>query len=172
MKLLEDSARPLGPSTPGRRDPASGFGVLDISQALLDATWDIPLADKGEPNDDGSTATTLDVDGPRLFGTIDWGDDAVDAYRVFLTRGQTVTFRFDSSQAGMTGVRLAVFRPGTGPLVNQQTGLPTATLRTTGTDSSHLRLSFSATTTGVYILGAVADDAGASGPYRISAVSY
>jgi SpoIID/LytB domain protein len=172
MKLLEQSARPVGPSTPGRRDPASGFGVLDISKALLDATWDIPLTDRGEPNDDGSTATTLDVDGSKIFGTIDWGDDAVDAYRVFLTRGQTVTFRFDSSQAGMTGVRLAVFRPGTVQLVNQQTSLPTSPLRMTQADSSHLRLSFSATTTGTYILGVLAQDAGGSGPYRISAVSY
>ncbi len=172
MTLLEANARQLGASTPGRRDPASGFGVLDIAKTLLSAAWALPLADRGEPNDDGSSATTLDVDGSKVFGTIDWGDDAVDAYRVFLTRGQTVTFRLDSPQAGMTDVRLAVYRPGTVQLVNQQTNLPLSPMKISNADSNHLRLPFSASTQGTYIVAVLAQDAGGSGPYRISAASY
>jgi stage II sporulation protein D len=168
MELLEQSARQIGPSTPGRRDPASGFGVLDIGGAMTLATWGVPRSDRGEPNDDGSHTNLLDVDGQQVFATIDWGDDAVDAYRVSLTRGQTVTFSLDSPEVDMTGVRLAVYNPGTVQLVTQQ-GVLTQYLKRTSADSNHLRLQFTAPSANTYVLGVLATDGGSSGPYRLSA---
>jgi subtilisin family serine protease len=89
MTLLELSAADMG--TPGR-DAASGYGRLDLPEALGAALALPPPPDRYETNDDaGAKAWTLYGTRHVVNATIDHFDDPNDVYRVFLRAGRTVT---------------------------------------------------------------------------------
>ena len=97
---------------PFGRDALSGWGRLDVTGAIAQATSGrLPPADRLEANDDaGPRARTLfGARGGRVQATVDFWDDQSDVYRVFLRRGQ----RLYASLTGRAGAKLSLWRPGT-----------------------------------------------------------
>ena len=117
--LLERNARDVNPSTgcrgcPGARDRFTGWGRLDVAQAVIAAVQGPPpRADRFETNDGaGNDAFKLFArKGARITATIDFWDDRIDVYRIQLRRGQ----RLSASLRGPAGTNtnLALWRPGT-----------------------------------------------------------
>ncbi len=107
MTILESTTKDIEQEG---RDPASGFGLLSISDALA-ALVVLPPLDRGEVNDDVPTARTLYGSRPSVSATIDWFDDPDDVYRVYLRKGTRITIRVN----GPKGQRpaLALWLPGT-----------------------------------------------------------
>ena len=84
-------------------------------------------------------------------GTVDAGDDPIDAYRVFLVKGQTLNVTLDpaSGQPG-ADLDLLLWRPGTKDL---QTVSPRQLVAVSSSTTSHERISgYVAATTGAYIV--------------------
>lgn len=91
-EVLRRSARDIGPAG---RDPAAGFGVLDVAAALA---LPAPVRDPFEPNDDieevdpngdrfmgqAPPLTTPTRRSSRVVGTVDAYEDPRDVYRVWL----------------------------------------------------------------------------------------
>lgn len=95
FEVLRRSARDTGP--PGR-DPASGFGLLDVTSAL---TYPAPIPDPLEPNDDVQfvqpggfhanglpPVTSKSRSSASLSARIDAWEDPRDVYRVWLPAGR------------------------------------------------------------------------------------
>lgn len=99
---------------PGR-DPLSGWGRLNISDALMTATWSpLPDADRFETNDDaGDQAWKLWGSARKrtLTATLDFWDDQIDVYSIYLRRGQRLTATLRGPQG--TDANLLLWRPGT-----------------------------------------------------------
>ncbi len=94
------------------RDPASGWGRLDIAQALRALTGPLPPSDRYEPNDDaGARAFPLAGSKRKIFATLDYWDDPIDVYRVALRRGQTLTALVEGPPSG--AITMALWKPGT-----------------------------------------------------------
>ena len=96
-QILRSSATDIG--APGR-DPASGYGLLNLPAALSTPT---PPRDENEPNDDAdqvvpgrdgyhSTPALLrkTETSMRISGTVDKTEDPRDVYRVWLLEGPAV----------------------------------------------------------------------------------
>jgi hypothetical protein len=111
-QILRSTATDIG--TPGR-DPASGYGLLDLPAALSAPT---PLRDPNEPNDDAnqvvpgrdeyhSTPALLrkSLSSTRISGTVDKFEDPRDVYRVWVPKGQKLTARATGNAA--TAITLA-----------------------------------------------------------------
>jgi Subtilase family len=136
--LLRRSATDVTP--PGCRecenghDAYSGWGRLDIAEAMRAAYGPLPRADQFEPNDEaGYRAASLGRRKPvlRLRATLDYWDDRVDVYRVWLRQGQRISARL--SWLTEIDANLRLFRPGTRYLQRRFPGFPTrAVRRTTG----------------------------------------
>jgi hypothetical protein len=118
--LLRQSATDVTPLTGCRQctnghDGFSGWGRLDIGSGLRAvATGELPRTDQFEPNDEaGHRAAKLGGRKPllRLRATVDYWDDPVDVYRVFLRRGQRVSARLNGF--GETDAELSLWRPRT-----------------------------------------------------------
>ena len=115
--LLEHSADDANPSNGCKhcsllRDPLSGWGRLDITAALQDVEGTLPPADHFEANDDaGKRAYTIYGRRHALRATIDYWDDPVDVYRLYLLRGH----RISASLRGLsdTNLDLVLWKPGT-----------------------------------------------------------
>jgi len=114
--ILERTADDLNPASgcgqcPVGRDPLSGWGRLDIANALRALSGPLPPADRYEPNDDaGSYAHPLA--GPRrtIVATLDYWDDPIDVYRLTLPPHQRLT----AIVHGPTGaIAMAFWKPGT-----------------------------------------------------------
>ena len=107
-EILRRSARDLGPTG---RDPASGFGALDVRAALGLAS---PIRDPFEPNDDieqvdpngdrflgqAPPLTTPSRRGARVAGTVDAYEDPRDVFRVWLPARSQVTATLRASANG------------------------------------------------------------------------
>ncbi|MDP9286074.1 MAG: S8 family serine peptidase [Actinomycetota bacterium] len=116
--LLERSAVDATPSTGcstcvDGRDRFTGWGMLDVANALVDLTQNAPLPapDQYEPNDDaGPWAHALPPLPRTIDATLDYWDDNVDVYRIHLERGRRL---FARVSPGVTGsVRMALWAPG------------------------------------------------------------
>jgi hypothetical protein len=127
--LLRRSAADVSPLTGCRQcwlqhDDFSGWGRLDVTAAIRAVHEKLPRSDQFEPNDEagdrsallGKRKRTL-----RLQATLDYWDDPVDVYRVWLRRGQRVTARLNGLKAiegalKLWGPRTRVLqRRGSGP---------------------------------------------------------
>ena len=117
--LLEQGADDLTPSngcaqcTPGH-DMYSGFGSLDVfsSLTLLTGGGKLPPADRYEPNDEAGRWSHGLPPLPRtISASLDFWDDNVDVYRVYLTRGQKLYARLTPQTRA--GIKLALWSPGT-----------------------------------------------------------
>lgn len=107
-EILRRSARDI--DAPGR-DPASGFGMLNVGAALGMAA---PARDPFEPNDDidevdpngdryvsgAPSLTTPSRRSTRLVGRVDTFEDPRDVYRVWLPANRTVVATLRSSTDG------------------------------------------------------------------------
>ena len=114
FELLRLSSRDIGEDG---WDKESGFGVLDLPALLTDS---IPDADPSEPNDDIDqvVAHGLFVEATRpllargktrgtVTATLDWTEDPVDVYRVWVPGRRSVSFRLTTD----ADVDFEVFRP-------------------------------------------------------------
>ena len=73
------------------RDELSGFGHLDVHDALRALELPLPAPDRFESNDDaGPRAYPLAGAQRRLTATVDFWDDQDDVYAIRLRRGQVV----------------------------------------------------------------------------------
>jgi hypothetical protein len=90
-------------------DDYSGWGRLDIAAAVREVHGQLPRPDQFEPNDEaGHRAAQL---GKRkrtlmLQATLDYWDDPVDVYKVWLRRGRRVVARLNGLKAIEGSLRL------------------------------------------------------------------
>jgi subtilisin family serine protease len=87
---------------PAKRDQFSGWGRLDVQQAVaaLSSGKALPAADRFEPNDRASEAHPLFGRKPTVAATLDFWDDPVDVYRVRLARGERLNMLVHARWAG------------------------------------------------------------------------
>jgi Subtilase family len=154
--LLERSADDARPSTgcaecPIGRDKYTGWGTLDIESALnlLGDGSALPPVDHYEPNDDAGVWSHALPPLPRTIdATLDYWDDDVDVYRVYMHKGGKLFARATPDLAG--SVHMSVWAPGTGRIDSLATGqVPLVQSRTVG---GQVRLSVKAKKTGSYYL--------------------
>lgn len=153
--LLERSADDATPITgcstcAAGRDRYTGWGTLDIGNALLNLTTaPLPAADRYEPNDNaGPWAHALPPLPRTITATLDYWDDNIDVYRVHLDRGKRLFAHVTPSIA--RSVRMALWAPGT----QRVDALDAQQLRLTQSHfvSGQARLAFRAPLTGTYYL--------------------
>ncbi len=93
-------------------DPLTGWGVLDIANALQALDGTLPAADRFEANDEAATAASIwGRKGQRIHATIDYWDDQVDVYRIKLHRGQWLVALLRGPVG--TDTNLFLWKPGT-----------------------------------------------------------
>jgi subtilisin family serine protease len=117
LNILERSATDVNASNgcrqcPLQRDTFSGWGRLDVSRAIAALDGVLPTPDRLEPNDDaGANAARLSAAVTTVKATIDFWDDQIDVYRIYLPRGQ----RLELVLKGPDGANsnLLLWRPGT-----------------------------------------------------------
>jgi hypothetical protein len=94
------------------RDRFTGWGRLDVTQALQQLEGPLPARDQYEPNDDaGPRAVQLFGWSKRVEAALDFWDDQQDVYAIQLRKGQRM-------YAGLRGpprtdVNLVLWKPGT-----------------------------------------------------------
>jgi subtilisin family serine protease len=128
------------------RDSLTGWGRLNVTNALSALDGPLPPADRYEPNDEaGSSSFTLWGRTLRTRATIDFWDDPVDVYRVRIAARQ----RFSATVRGpgRAGVALSLWKPGT----TSVTGFGRPLLRKAGAGASR-SLAYRATVGGWYYL--------------------
>jgi Subtilase family len=114
FELVRLSSRDIGEDG---WDAESGFGVLDLPSLLTDS---IPDADRSEPNDDidqvvanglfAQATPPLLARGKKrgtVRATLDWTEDPVDVYRVWVPGRRSVSLRLTTD----ADVDLELFRP-------------------------------------------------------------
>jgi subtilisin family serine protease len=115
--LLTRTADDVSPATgcercPAFRDSHSGWGRLSVGKALAALQEPIPGADRYESNDDaGGQATPLRRARADFRATLDFWDDQVDVYKVYLRRRQRLVVTLDGPRG--TNTDLLLWRPGT-----------------------------------------------------------
>lgn len=117
INILERSATDVNASNgckqcPLQRDAYSGWGRLDVAKAIAALDGVLPPPDRLEPNDDaGKNAMRLSRRVTSVRATIDFWDDQVDVYRIYLRKGQRV--RLTLKGPARTNSNLLLWRPGT-----------------------------------------------------------
>jgi hypothetical protein len=91
FELMRRSARDIKPRG---RDEDTGFGLLDLRQALRRPA---PPVDPAEPNDSPGEVRGPALSGPRLTGRLDVTDDPRDFYRVRIAARGRLTATLTSS---------------------------------------------------------------------------
>ena len=109
--ILEHSAgdvgAPLCQECRAGRDALSGWGRLDVPRAIAMLEGPIPPADVREPNDGAATAAAR-VYGRsgRVDATLDYWDDPLDVYSLYLRAGERLTVRLDGTPGAETTLQL------------------------------------------------------------------
>jgi subtilisin family serine protease len=97
---------------PLQRDTFSGWGRLDVSKAIAALSGDLPAPDRLEPNDDaGGSAVRLSGKVTSVKATIDFWDDQIDVYRLYLRKGQRLHLTLNGPEGASSN--LLLWRPGT-----------------------------------------------------------
>lgn len=123
-EILRRSARDIDQAG---RDPASGFGMLNVQAALALPS---PAQDPFEPNDDveevdpngdrnlvgAPPLTTRSKPRARIGGRVDTYEDPRDVYRVWLPAGRRVTIQLNGSSNGDLSLHRATARTVAGGL--------------------------------------------------------
>jgi hypothetical protein len=116
MNILERSATDVNASNgckqcPLLRDTYSGWGRLDVAKAVGALEGVIPPPDRYEPNDDaGSSAAKLSAAVTSVKATIDFWDDQVDVYKLYLRKGQRLKLTLNGPEGSTSN--LLLWRPG------------------------------------------------------------
>ena len=135
-------------------DAYSGWGRLDVAEAVRATDGLLPRADQFEPNDEaGHRAASLGRRKPilKLQATLDYWDDRTDVYRIRLRRGEWFSARVNGLPEVETNLRL--FRPRTRALQRRLPGSTTRAVRRTRGDGFMKRLRpYRAATTGWHYL--------------------
>ncbi len=167
--ILERSATDVNASNgckscPLLRDSLSGWGRLDVARAIASLDGVLPPPDRYEPNDDaGTQATKLTAAVTSVKATVDFWDDNIDVYRIYLRRGQKLRLALDAP-AGATS-NLLLWKPGT----KRVNDLRTQNLRAAeaiGPGASH-RLGYRVRKKGWYYVEVKLTTRG-SGPYALT----
>jgi hypothetical protein len=115
--LLTRTANDAEPDTgcercwPGR-DSLTGWGMLDVADAVRALDGTLPEPDRFEANDEAATAARLwGRKRHRIRATIDYWDDQVDVYKIKLRRGQRLVARLRGPRG--TNTNLFLWKPGT-----------------------------------------------------------
>jgi hypothetical protein len=132
----------------------SGWGSLDVLSALTMLTdgTKLPAPDHYEPNDDAGVWSHALPPLPRtITASLDFWDDNVDVYHVYLNRGQKLYARLTPETRA--GIRLAVWSPGTTRVEGLRVDLHrrVAESRTVG---GQVRVGYRAPVTGIYYIEA------------------
>jgi thermitase len=94
------------------RDSLTGWGMLDVADAVRALDGTLPEPDRLEANDEAATAAPLwGRKGHRIKATIDYWDDQVDVYKIKLRRGQRLVARLRGPRG--TNTNLFLWKPGT-----------------------------------------------------------
>jgi subtilisin family serine protease len=117
VNLLERSATDVNASNgckqcPLLRDTFSGWGRLDVARAIGALDGVLPPPDRYEPNDDaGSSAAKLSAAVTTVKATIDFWDDQVDVYKLYIRKGQRLRLMLNGPEGATSN--LLLWRPGT-----------------------------------------------------------
>jgi hypothetical protein len=169
INIVERSATDVNASNgckqcPLQRDTFSGWGRLDVAKAIAALDGVIPPPDRLEPNDDaGSSAVRLSARVTSVKATIDFWDDQIDVYRIYLRKGQRVRLTLVGPEGANSN--LLLWRPGTkrvGDLHSQNRRAAQAI----GPGASH-KLGHRATVKGWYYVEAKLATRG-FGPYELT----
>jgi subtilisin family serine protease len=167
--ILEHSATDVNASNgckscPLLRDSLSGWGRLDVSKAIASLDGVLPAPDHYEPNDDaGTEAAKLSAAVTSVKATIDFWDDNIDVYRIYLRKNQKVRLALDGPAGATTN--LLLWKPGT----RRVNDLRTQSLRAAqaiGPGSSH-RLGYRVRKKGWYYVEVKLTTRG-YGPYELT----
>ena len=94
LNIVERSATDVNRSNgckqcPLQRDSFSGWGRLDVAKAIAALDGVLPSPDRFEPNDDaGTSAARLSGKVTFVKATLDFWDDQIDVYRLYLRKEQ------------------------------------------------------------------------------------
>ena len=169
--ILEQTATDVNASNgckpcPLLRDSLSGWGRLDVSKAVAALDGILPSPDRYEPNDDaGKQAVKLTAAVKSVKATIDFWDDNIDVYRIYLRKGQRLRLTLNGP-AGATS-NLLVWKPGTKGVNDLRTQNLRAA-QSIGPGSSH-RLGYRVRKKGWYYVEAKVVTRG-SGPYELTII--
>jgi len=117
VNLLERTATDVNASNgckqcPLQRDTFSGWGRLDVAKAIAALDGVLPPPDRLEPNDDaGGAAARLGIKVTSVRATLDFWDDQIDVYRIYLRKGQKVKLELNGPEG--TTSNLLLWKPGT-----------------------------------------------------------
>ncbi len=93
-------------------DALTGWGLLDVTNAVRTLSDAPPNQDRYEANDEAAFAASLwGRKGQRIRATIDYWDDRVDAYRIKLRPGQRLVARLHGPIGA--NANLFLWKPGT-----------------------------------------------------------
>ncbi len=175
VALLERTADDANPASgcrqcPLLRDAYSGWGTLNILAALQVATSGegIPAADAYETNDEAGkwSVQLYGAKGRTLHATVDYWDDQLDVYSIYLRRGERIFSHL--SGPPNAEIALSLWRPGTTSIEGLRVDHTqrAALSREVGTQQ---RLAFTADRKGAYYL-AVKLQSPTAGPYTLAYV--
>jgi subtilisin family serine protease len=168
VNILERSATDVNASSgckqcPLLRDAYSGWGRLDVSKAVGALDGVIPPPDHYEPNDDaGTSAAKLSTRVTSVKATIDFWDDQVDVYKLYLRKGQRLKLTLNGPDGATSN--LLLWRPGTKRIDDLRTQHLRAA-QSIGPGDSH-RLAYRARTSGWYYAEVKLPTRG-FGPYQL-----
>ena len=149
---------------PLQRDSLSGWGRLDVSNAIAALDGVLPAPDRLEPNDDaGKQSVRLSAAVTSVKATIDFWDDQIDVYRVYLRQGQRLRLTLDGPAGASSN--LLLWRPGT-KRVNDLRKQNLRAAQSIGPGASH-RLGYRAKQKGWYYVEVKVVTRG-SGPYELT----
>jgi len=169
VNILERSATDVNASNgcrtcPLLRDSLSGWGRLDVSKAVAALDGVLPAPDRYEPNDDAaSQSAKLTAAVTSVKATIDFWDDNIDVYKIYLRSGQRLRLGLNGP-AGATS-NLLLWKPGT-KHVNDLRKQNLRAAQAIGPGSSH-RLGYRVRKKGWYYVEVKVTTRG-SGPYELT----
>jgi subtilase family protein len=117
LNVLERTATDVNASNgcklcPLQRDTFSGWGRLDVAKAVAALDGVLPPPDRLEPNDDaGGHAAKLGTRVTSVKATIDFWDDQIDVYRLYLKKNQKVKLTLNGPEGSPSN--LLLWKPGT-----------------------------------------------------------
>jgi subtilisin family serine protease len=117
INILERTATDVNASNgckqcPLQRDTFSGWGRLDVAKAIAALDGVLPPPDRLEPNDDaGAHAARLGANVTSVKATIDFWDDQIDVYRLYLKKNEKVKLTLNGPEG--TTSNLLLWKPGT-----------------------------------------------------------
>ena len=168
VNILERSATDVNASNgckqcPLQRDSFSGWGRLDVSKAVGAIDGVLPAPDRFEPNDDaGAQAVKLTAAVSSVKATLDFWDDQIDVYRIYLNKRERLKLSLDGPAGATTN--LLLWKPGT-TSVNDLRKQNFRVAQAIGPGSSH-KLGYRAPAKGWYYVEVKIVTRG-SGPYDL-----